>query len=80
MIAFVTAVQLRTPLAIQGRVTAAADLSIGLPQTLSIAVGAGLSTVVDYRILVLVMGLVVAAPALWLVRRPPAVEAAAEVV
>jgi len=59
IVAFVTALQLRSPLGIQGRVSGAADTLIGLPQTLSIGVGAGLSTVVDYRVLVLAMAVVV---------------------
>ena len=68
IVAFVTALQLRTPLGIQGRVSAAADTAIGLPQTLSIALGAGLSTIVDYRVLVVVMAVVVAASAVPLLR------------
>jgi MFS family permease len=76
IVAFVTALQLRSPLAIQGRVSGAADTVIGLPQTLSIALGAGLSTVVDYRILVLVMAIVVALSAVPLLRARAAPEAA----
>src|SRR5207248_4642977 len=55
IVAFATALQLRTPLAIQARVSAAADVSLSVPQTISIAAGAGLATVVDYRVLVVVM-------------------------
>ncbi len=51
VVAFVTALQLRTPLPLQGRVSSAADLLVGTPQTFSIAFGAALSTVVDYRLL-----------------------------
>jgi MFS family permease len=69
IVGFATALQLRTPLAIQGRVSAAADVSISLPQTISIAAGAGLSTVVDYRVLIVVMGVVSALSGLWLASR-----------
>ena len=47
-----TALQVRTPLRLQGRVGSAADLFISTPQTVSIAAGAGLITLVDYRVLV----------------------------
>ena len=73
IVAFTTALQLRTPLAIQGRVSSAADLSLSIAQTTSIATGAALSTVVDYRILLVAMAAVVAASAVYLVtrREPP---------
>ncbi len=69
VVAFTTAIQLRTPLQIQGRVSAAADLSLTLAQTISIAVGAALSTLVDYRMLLLVMAAVVLATGGYLMRR-----------
>lgn len=58
VVAFGTAIQLRTPSDLQGRVYSAADMVLGTPQTLSIALGAALITVVDYRILIVVMGVV----------------------
>jgi Na+/melibiose symporter-like transporter len=58
VVAFGTAVQLRTPSDLQGRVYSAADTLVGTPQTLSIALGAALVSVVDYRVLIVVMGLV----------------------
>jgi len=58
VVAFGTAIQLRTPSDLQGRVYSAADMILGTPQTLSIALGAALITVVDYRILIVVMGVV----------------------
>jgi MFS family permease len=64
-----TALQTRTPLAIQGRVSAAAEISISMAQLISIATGAALSTVVDYRILLVGMAAVVAASAIYLVTR-----------
>ena len=59
IVGFSTALQTRTPLAIQGRVSAAADLTLSIAQATSIAAGAVLSTVVDYRILFVVMAVVV---------------------
>jgi hypothetical protein len=56
-------VQRRTPLALQGRVYSAFDTLIGLPQTISIAAGAGLIAFVDYRLLLVfsaVMGVLAA--------------------
>jgi MFS family permease len=73
IVAFNTALQTRTPLAIQGRVSAAVDVSLSIAQTTSIATGAALSTVVDYRILLVAMGVVVIASAGYLAtrREPP---------
>jgi hypothetical protein len=69
VVGFVTAVQLRSPLPIVGRVSSAAELSIGTPQAVGIAVGAGLSTLVDYRLLIVVMSAVTAACAAYLLTR-----------
>ena len=69
VVGFGTALQLRTPLAIQGRVSAAADLALSLAQTASIGAGALLSTLVDYRILFVVMAAVVLASACYLLTR-----------
>lgn len=73
IVGYNTAMQTRTPLAIQGRVSSAADLVATLAQTTSIATGAALSTVVDYRILLAVMAAVVLASAGYLAtrREPP---------
>ncbi len=78
IVGFTTALQTRTPLAIQGRVSAAADISLSTAQTVSIATGAALSTVVDYRILLVVMAVVVVASAAYLTTRDEAPAAAAE--
>jgi MFS family permease len=76
IVAFTTALQTRTPLVIQGRVSAAADLSLSLAQATSIATGAALSTLVDYRILLVAMGAVLAASAAYLMtRREPPIRA-----
>jgi Na+/melibiose symporter-like transporter len=61
IVAFGTAVQLRTPFDLQGRVYSAADMLLGVPQTLSIGLGAALIAVVDYRVLIVVMGVVAGA-------------------
>lgn len=73
VVAYVTAVQLRTPAALQGRVNSAADVLVGVPQTVSIALGAGLIGVVDYRALIAVMAAVTAAGGTYLltVHLPP---------
>ena len=72
IVGFSTALQTRTPLAIQGRVSAAADLSLSIAQTTSIATGALLSTFVDYRILFAVMAGVVLVSAGYLLTRQDA--------
>ena len=54
IVGFGTAIQLRSPARLQGRVAAAADTFVSTPQTVSIALGAALISTVDYRLLVLV--------------------------
>ena len=73
IVAFNTALQTRTPLAIQGRVSAAVDVSLSVAQTTSIATGAVLSTLVDYRVLLVTMAAVVVGSAGYLAtrREPP---------
>lgn len=56
-----TLLQRRTPAEIMGRTSAAFDALTGIPQTLSIAAGAGLVSVVDYRVLLGLMGGVILA-------------------
>jgi len=69
IVGFSTLLQTQTPLGIQGRVSAAADLVLSLAQTTSIATGAALSTVVDYRILLVAVTVVTAASAAYLLTR-----------
>jgi MFS family permease len=69
VVALFTAVQRWTPADLQGRVYSASDTLISTPQTISIALGAGLSTVVDYRVLLGAIGVVVAACAIYLATR-----------
>jgi hypothetical protein len=69
VVALFTGVQRWTPEALQGRVYSASDTLISTPQTISIALGAGLSAIVDYRLLLAVIGVVVATCAAYLVTR-----------
>jgi MFS family permease len=78
IVGFATAIQLRTPLRLQGRVAGAAETLVGTPQTVSIAVGAALVTVVDYRLLVLVTCLVTAGCCAYLLTRRGALSVNAE--
>ncbi|MEU8303673.1 MFS transporter [Actinomadura sp. NPDC048955] len=67
-VGLVMAVQRRTPDALRGRALTAAMGVISTPQTASIALGAALSLVVDYRILLTLMAAVTAICAIWLLR------------
>ena len=69
IVGFATAIQLRTPQGLQGRVASAADTIVSTPQTVGIALGAGLVSLVDYRALVAMMVLAVAACAAYLLSR-----------
>jgi MFS family permease len=69
IVGLMTAVQVRTPLRLQGRVSSAADVLISTPQTASIAIGAALIAVVDYRLLVLTEALAVALCGAYLLTR-----------
>lgn len=69
IVGLITAVQLRTPGRLQGRVSSAVDVSVNTPQTISIAVGAALITVVDYRVLVLTEAIVLFACGVYLATR-----------
>jgi MFS family permease len=71
IVGYATAVQVRTPLRLQGRVLSAADTLISTPQTVSIALGAALVSVVDYRLLVVAMAIVVVACGAYLLTRQP---------
>ena len=60
VVGFGTAIQLRTPPDLQGRVYSAADTLVGTPQVVSIALGAAILTVVDYRVSIAIMAVVTA--------------------
>ena len=69
IVGLMTAIQVRTPLRLQGRVSSAADVLISTPQTISIAVGAVLIAIVDYRLLVVVEAAAVTLCAAYLLTR-----------
>jgi MFS family permease len=58
IVALGTAYQRYSPGELQGRVSAAANMLFSVPQTLSIAAGAALITLVDYRVEIVAMGIV----------------------
>ena len=69
LVGLFTLTQRRTPIEIQGRVYSAFDTLIGVPQTVSIAAGAGLIALVDYRLLLGAAALMSAAAAAYLLTR-----------
>jgi MFS family permease len=69
VVSLATSYQRRSPTEVQGRVDAAANMLFSVPQTISIAIGAALITVVDYRILILVMAGVFAVGSTYLLTR-----------
>jgi MFS family permease len=62
----ITLIQRRTPGALLGRVDAALEFAITVPQAVSIALGAALIAVVNYRVLLLAMAAVIAFSACYL--------------
>ena len=71
IVGFSTSIQLRTPQRLQGRVASAANTMVGTPQTIGIALGAVLVSVLDYRVLVAVMFVAISACAAYLLTRGP---------
>ncbi|MGN6754742.1 MAG: MFS transporter [Intrasporangium sp.] len=61
IVAINTLVQIRTPNRLMARVSTTLDAMIGTPQIISIAIGAGLVALVDYRVLLGAMAVAVAA-------------------
>ena len=74
IVAIATAYQRRSPSHLQGRVSAAANMLFSVPQTISIAVGAVLITVIDYRIEIVFMIAALLAAATYLLTRPRELE------
>ena len=70
VVAAYTMLQRRTPRELQGRGSAAADTILSTPQILSIALGAELVGIVDYRILLAIMAGTVLVAAAYLLSRP----------
>jgi MFS family permease len=71
LIAYTTLVQVRTPQRIMGRVSTALEVVLGTPQAISLAVGALLVSVLDYRVIFAIMALMTAAGATYLGARMP---------
>ena len=69
VVALATAYQRRSPTDMQGRVAAAANMLLSVPQTISIAAGAVLITLIDYRIEIVAMALVFAVASVYLLTR-----------
>ena len=69
VVALATAYQRRSPDAVQGRVAAAANMLFSVPQTISIAVGAVLVTLIDYRLEIAIMTVATLAAAAYLLTR-----------
>jgi MFS family permease len=69
IVGLMTLLQRRTPNELQGRVSAAADTLITVPQTLSIAVGAILVSEVNYRYLLAAMAIVISLSGVYLLTR-----------
>lgn len=80
VIAAMTAYQRRSPQEIQGRVSAATNMLFSLPQTISIAVGAALVTLIDYRIEIVIMACVTLLASAYLFTRDVEVVAEPEAV
>jgi MFS family permease len=78
IVGFSTSIQLRTPQRLQGRVASAANTMVSTPQTIGIALGAVLISVLDYRVLVAVMFVAVLACGAYLLTRGPEAIAAQE--
>jgi len=70
VVALATAYQVRSPGHMQGRVAAAANMLFSVPQTISIAVGAALITLIDYRVEIVAMAVVFLVAAVYLLTRP----------
>lgn len=77
IVGFGTAIQMRSPARLQGRVASAAEMFVSTPQTVSIALGAALISAVDYRVLIVVESVVTALCAVYLATRWTAREASA---
>jgi MFS family permease len=69
VVALATAYQRRSPSHVQGRVAAAANMLLSVPQTISIAAGAALITIVDYRYEIAAMAVVFAVSSVYLLTR-----------
>jgi len=69
IVSVATAYQRRSPSAVQGRVAAAANMLFSVPQTISIAAGAVLITLVDYRVEIVALAVVFGLSSAYLLTR-----------
>jgi MFS family permease len=69
VVALSTAYQRRSPQDLQGRVAAASNMLFSVPQTISIAVGAALISLVDYRVEIVAMAIGTVLSAAYLLTR-----------
>jgi MFS family permease len=69
VVALSTAYQRRSPQDLQGRVAAASNMLFSVPQTISIAVGAALISLVDYRVEIVAMAVGTVISAAYLLTR-----------
>jgi uncharacterized membrane protein YfcA len=69
VVALATAYQRRSPSVLQGRVSAAANMLLSVPQTISIALGALLVTLIDYRLEIAIMTVSTLLAAVYLLTR-----------
>ena len=69
IVALATSYQRRSPSEMQGRVSAAANMLFSVPQTISIAAGAALITLIDYRVEIIAMAVVFLIAAVYLLTR-----------
>ena len=68
-VAYTTLVQRRTPQRLMGRVGTALEVVLGTPQAISLAVGAGLVSLLSYHVIFAVMGAATLVGALYLLGR-----------
>jgi predicted MFS family arabinose efflux permease len=69
VVALSTAYQRRSPQHMQGRVAAASNMLFSVPQTISIATGAALISIVDYRVEIVAMAIGTVLSAAYLLTR-----------
>lgn len=74
VVALATAYQRRSPGELQGRVAAASSMLFSVPQTISIALGALLVTLIDYRLEIAIMSVCTLLAATYLLTREDGVE------
>ena len=74
LVAFTTLRQRVTPPELQGRVASATNMALNGPQTFGTVLGAVLIAVVDYRLLIVMMGVVIATCAVPIAARRTAAE------